>query len=106
MKFPCEEVRWYLLPAIRRELASFLSEKKLSRKEIARLLGLTEAAVCQYLRSKRGQKLRLGSKALKKIEKIGTKMLESRGKKERKDALLVTGICELCKALRSEGVLR
>ncbi len=51
------EVR-YILPAIRREFAKILvEEKKKSQKETAKLLDITEAAVSQYLNSKRAKEV-------------------------------------------------
>ncbi len=52
---PQEIEVWYLLPALRRELVKvFAKEHKLSQKESAKILGITEAAVSQYLNEKRG----------------------------------------------------
>ncbi len=53
--FPCEIISWRVLPAVRRELSKYLvEEKNTPRKAVAQKLGLTEAAVCQYLKRKRG----------------------------------------------------
>ena len=55
LKTPCETIIWKSLPCIRRELAMLLiSEYGLNQKEAASRLGLTEAAVSQYLIGKRG----------------------------------------------------
>jgi hypothetical protein len=51
---PQEIELWYLVPAIRRELARQLVAKGLKKKEVAQLLGVTNAAVSQYLHMKRG----------------------------------------------------
>lgn len=51
---PQEVEVFYILPAIRRELTLALKELGKPQKEIAKLLGVTEAAVSQYLSSKRG----------------------------------------------------
>ncbi|MFH1650153.1 MAG: hypothetical protein ABIA93_06390 [Candidatus Woesearchaeota archaeon] len=45
---------WFVLPALRRELALELKKGGLKQRDIAGLLGLTEAAVSQYLAGKRG----------------------------------------------------
>jgi predicted transcriptional regulator len=52
---PQEIEVWYILPAIRKEITMSLKEEKLKQKEIASLLGLTESAVSQYIKSKRAQ---------------------------------------------------
>ena len=55
MKIPCELIVWYVLPSIRRELARELVEKhKFTQAEVARRFGVTDAAISQYLKSKRG----------------------------------------------------
>lgn len=55
MKSPCEIFVWYLLPGIRQELArSMVKDHKLTQVQVADKLGVTEAAVSQYLSGKRG----------------------------------------------------
>ena len=72
------EVR-YILPAIRKELAKVLiSGHKLSQKETAKLLGLTEAAVSQYQHSKRGNEVRFSGDVVKEIKKSAKLILEDR----------------------------
>ena len=47
---PQEVEVWYVLPAIRRELAKVMKfEMSQSQKSIARMLGVTEPAVTQYM---------------------------------------------------------
>jgi predicted transcriptional regulator len=55
MKLPCELVVWYVLPSIRSELAKELVKLGLSQKEVSERLGITQAAVSQYLKEKRGK---------------------------------------------------
>jgi predicted transcriptional regulator len=55
---PQEVEVFYILPAIRRELSIALKEQGKSQKEIAQLLGVTEAAVSQYISAKRGNDVR------------------------------------------------
>jgi predicted transcriptional regulator len=50
---PQEVEVWYVLPAIRRELSKFMKFKRgQAQKSIARMLGVTEPAVTQYMLSK------------------------------------------------------
>ena len=68
------EVR-YILPAIRRELASILiKDYKKSQKEVANVLGLTEAAISQYQHSKR---------VINEIRKSADKILAEAKNKQR-----------------------
>lgn len=52
---PCETVVWKVLPLIRRELVNiFVTKHGMSQKEAAQHFGLTESAISQYMRNKRG----------------------------------------------------
>ncbi len=60
----------YILPAIRGELAkSLVNEQRLSQKEAARLLGMTEAAISQYLSRRRGNNVALDPELVGEIRK-------------------------------------
>ncbi len=55
MKIPCEIVVWYVLPMIRRELSRELVQAHgMTQAEVARMFGVTDAAISQYLKKKRG----------------------------------------------------
>ncbi|AJF62840.1 MAG: hypothetical protein QT11_C0001G0699 [archaeon GW2011_AR20] len=64
MIYPQEIEVWYVLPLIRKELSKELLNHNLNQKEIALKLGLTEAAVSQYLNEKRANE-RIFDKGLK-----------------------------------------
>lgn len=69
--FPCEIIGWQVLPAVRREIAKYMiDEKNMSRKEVAKKLGITEAAICQYLKAKRGGKHKFNGHDLAKIKEM------------------------------------
>ena len=69
------EVR-YILPAIRRELARiFIQEHKLSQKEAAKILGLTEAAVSQYQHSKRAKEVVFSNTVVDEIRMSAKRIL-------------------------------
>jgi len=91
---PQEVEVWYVLPAIRRELAKVMKTKviervnddgqkidhKITQKEIARMLGVTEPAITQYLLKKKGRRSRgdqvvIPSSILKEIDKSADKMI-------------------------------
>lgn len=99
MKQPQEIMVWYILPVIRSRLANFLKkDHNHSQKEIADLLGLTEAAVSQYLSGKRAKDVKLGSKVDDEIKKsamiITTKPGEVRAEIQR-----------ICKLVQNEKIL-
>ena len=55
MKIPCEIVVWYVLPMIRREVSKELVHTHgMTQAEVARRFGVTDAAISQYLKKKRG----------------------------------------------------
>ncbi len=71
MRAPCEERYRKILPFVRSELARVLvTEYHLSQKKVAEILGVTEAAVSQYLKGKRGKyKDHRVEKAIRKVAK-------------------------------------
>jgi len=54
METPQEIEVKFVLPVLRRELAKALIASGLSQKDAAKKLGVTEAAVSQYIKKKRG----------------------------------------------------
>ena len=77
------EVR-YILPAIRRELSRiFIQEHKLSQKEAAKLLGLTEAAVSQYQHSKRAKEVIFSNDVVHEIMASAKKIIAESASKQR-----------------------
>jgi len=77
------EVR-YILPAIRRELARiFIQEHKLSQKDAAQLLGLTEAAISQYQHSKRAKEVVFSNDVVNEIMVSADRILADRTNKQR-----------------------
>ena len=68
MKHPQEIEVWYIMPAIRKELCNILLDKhNFNQKEIAKLLNITEAAVSQYKKEKRGQHVKLPESVLSEL---------------------------------------
>lgn len=77
------EVR-YILPAIRRELARvFIQEKKLSQKEAAKMLGLTEAAISQYQHLKRAREVVFSDSVVNEIRASANKILADKSNRQR-----------------------
>ena len=103
MKIPCELIVWYVLPSIRRALARELVERhELSQAEVARRFGVTDAAISQYLRSKRGiNKEREDSDKYpefrEEVVRAATRMLHGSD--------IVTETCNICKMVKDSGML-
>ncbi|MEM5771839.1 MAG: hypothetical protein QXJ96_03140 [Candidatus Aenigmatarchaeota archaeon] len=103
MEFYCEKAVWKVLPSLRRTLCELLIKKGAKRKEIARILCISEAAVSQYLNNKRGSRLRLSKNELIKIDKIAERILKSyrKGKRISKKSL-ARDFCIICRLLKNK----
>ncbi|MBI2630121.1 transcriptional regulator [Candidatus Pacearchaeota archaeon] len=67
---PQEIEVWYIIPAIRKELSKLLTGKyKMTFDKAGSLLGISKAAVSQYLKNKRANKIKLPKEIKKEIEK-------------------------------------
>ena len=65
---PQEIQVWYVLPALRREIARILIKSHgFTQKQVASVLGITEGAVSQYLNSKRGASVKFEADIMKEI---------------------------------------
>jgi len=96
-KVPCEIITWYILPAIRRELAAVMINKYgMYQKDAAKFLGVTDAAVSQYLSRKRGNI---------DFDGMGKNEFEASAGKIIGGVPAEKEICQLCKFLVSSGLL-
>lgn len=101
MKIPCELIVWYVLPSIRKELARVLVEEShLSQKEVANKLGLTESAISQYLKSKRGDELKFSQEILDEIKLAAEEIATSNN-----ESLVIEKICKICHVIKNKGSL-
>lgn len=78
---PQEIEAWYVLPLVRKELAFAMKGEGLDQKTIADLLGITPAAVSQYINKKRASEFDIEHEiksefvgSAKKIAEDGTKI--------------------------------
>jgi predicted transcriptional regulator len=96
---PCEFMKWNGLPVIRREIAeSMIAKFGLTQKEAAIKLGVTPAAVCQYISKKRGKIKIIDENILKEIDE-SAKIIINNGSNS-----TVKETCRICKIMRSEGL--
>lgn len=86
----------YILPAIRRELAKDMKKQGMEQKKIAKLLGVTEAAISQYIKSKRASKVKFGKEPLKLIKSAANKITDKRS--------MLREVQTLLKEMRKEGI--
>ena len=72
---PQEIAVWYVLPSLRREIAKELIKiPGLNQKRAAEILGVTEAAISQYIKSKRASELKFSPHEKKKISQAAKKI--------------------------------
>jgi len=74
MESPQEIEVWYILPAIRRQFAMEMKRLGLKQREIALKLNVTEAAISQYIKSKRAKEVAFPKEIKKQIRK-STKLI-------------------------------
>ena len=74
----------YIFPAIRRELTKILIEEhKLSQKEAAKILGLTESAISQYQHFKRAKEVIFSDSVVNEIRVSADRILAEKNTKQR-----------------------
>jgi len=92
----CEYMMWNGLPVIRKEIAaSMVRDFGFTQKETAEKLGVTPAAVCQYLSKKRGR-FDIEDKTVLKEIKISAKTIIDNGGNH-----VISETCRICKLLRA-----
>jgi predicted transcriptional regulator len=97
MKTPCEIVLWSFLPSLRRELVKSMIKNGLERKEIAKIFNITEASICQYLKSKRGMNFQFDDNMKKQIQAIAVKISKSKNKET-----IISETCKLCSLFKKQ----
>jgi predicted transcriptional regulator len=99
IKIDCEENVWYLLPLIRKEFAkSLIKDHGLTQRKAAEKLGITEAAVSQYVSKKRGD-LKVTNAEIKREIKTSAKRIMNGDLQ-----VMKTETCRICHLLRVRGV--
>ncbi len=124
---PQEVEVWYVLPALRRELAKVMKTKivtrvdedgkkkehKITQKEIAKMLGVTEPAITQYLLKKKGRRSRgdqvtIPERFLDEIEKSADVMIKQYEKMDSSDDMfevMTSEINRILRVIRNDGAM-
>ena len=90
---------WNGLPVIRKEIAeSMINNFGLTQKETAEKLGVTPAAVCQYVSKKRGSMEITDGKVLLEIKTSAERIITNGSDN------VIPETCRICKMLRSTNV--
>ena len=102
---PQEIEVWYVIPAIRRELAKVMAGRGMTQKKIAERLGVTEAAISQYMKSKRASGVKFNKQLMNEISR-SAEMIAS-GSCVVKETQRICDICKtnltLCEIHRMHG---
>ena len=98
---PCEYTLWNDLPVIRKEIAEcMITNFGLNQKEAAEKLGLTPAAICQYLGHKRGNITIEDKEIIKEIKLSAERLINHT------NASIIEETCRICRLLRAKGIMQ
>ena len=96
---PCEYMMWNGLPVIRKEIAeSMINNFGLNQKEAAQKLGVTPAAVCQYLSKKRGKIKIVDGDILIEISRSAERIIQQ------EDGTVISETCRICRIIMAKGI--
>ena len=102
MKPPCEIVVWYVIPAIRSELAKDLLALGMKQKDVSELMDITQPAVSQYITDKRGSGIELSSDVKDMVNELAIQLHNGEAKKTE----IISRTCSICKNIETEDVLK
>lgn len=102
MKPPCEIVVWYVIPAIRSELAKELLNLGMKQKDVSELMDITQPAVSQYITDKRGSGIKLDDNVRQMIKDFAYEL--SIGESTKAD--LIPRTCSICRNVSPEDVVK
>lgn len=103
---PCVVVVRYILPAIRAQIARELTNNYgLRRSEASKKMGVTPAAVTQYLGGVRGERAGAMVESSKEVAEAISQIAESLVKNEDPVYDVLDKLCRTCRAIKSNGLL-
>jgi len=97
-KTPCEYIVWNVLPCLRKNLAEMLHQKGMSQKEVAEILGVSDAAISQYLSNKRGAGRKFNDKIKEEIARSADVLINGGD--------VVSELCRICSFIKKEKMLK
>lgn len=101
VKPPCEIVVWYVIPAIRSELAKELLNLGMKQKDVSELMDITQPAVSQYITDKRGSGIKLDDDVRQMVKDFAFEL--STGESTKAD--LIPRTCAICKNVQPEDIM-
>ena len=105
MRPPCETTARHLIPIFRALIAKELIERyNFTQIEVAEKLGTTQAAVSQYIRSKRGYRgVNRFEGSMEMIRSVASRIAKGIAEGSMDSNDVTDSLCNLCRALRGEG---
>ena len=105
-KLPCELIIWYVLPDFRNEISRILlDEYSFKQVEIAKMLGVTKAAVNQYLSSKRGDNFFSLLKDKKTKNMVMKEIKKSTANIVNEQTTIDIELCRLCNFIKTKKII-
>lgn len=101
MKPPCELVVWYVLPAIRSELAKSLLSLGMKQKDVSELMDITQPAVSQYITDKRGSGIKFNDEVNSLINDFASELYSGEAKKPD----IISKTCFICKQIKTSDII-
>jgi len=100
----CEDVAQYLLPIFRSLVAKKLIEEYgFTQVEVAESLGTTQAAISQYITSKRGRRdVEKFKESLPVIQVLARETAKKIATKEVRNEEAMSSFCKICRSLQEE----
>jgi predicted transcriptional regulator len=98
-KQPCEVAIWHIVPCIRACLSRELVEMGLTQQNTGNLLGISQAAVSQYVSEKRGNISKKDPRTYGMITELAEDLVEDRVED------LSKRICEICRTVQKNPQL-
>lgn len=98
MLLPQEIEVFYVIPAIRREIAKILVNKHIKQKKIAQLLSVSEACVSNYLNNKRASEIKFKPEIKKLISECANKL-------NKQKICFINAVQLICKKFKEEEYL-
>jgi predicted transcriptional regulator len=103
MKTPCEDIIKEIIPTIRALIAKDLCSKYgFTQIEAAKKLGITQAAISQYISLKRGGKKLRKIKALPEVKSLIKEISKGIAEEKISEKDLSNKICLICKTIRKK----
>jgi predicted transcriptional regulator len=100
----CDLVARFILPIYRSLIAKDLIEKyRFTQITVAKHLGTTQAAISQYMNSKRGHKdIKQFETFIPLIQSIASETAKSIAFENLKEEKIMANFCKLCKTMRED----